>query len=96
MDKLTSLEITEGMLQLNDDCLLHLFRFISLADLGSIKDTCLRLSHLADRSFTLYGEKLLTIQKSSMIADMWNLKHFGKFIHSLNLQGYYAYYAYLR
>lgn len=83
----------KGLLMLNDDCLLHLFRYISLVDLGSIKDTCQRLSRLADQSFKLRKNKLLTIDSSSMFADMWNLKHFGKLIDSLEFDGLYKQYA---
>lgn len=90
----TSLETSEGgLMELNDDCLLHLFRYISLTDLSCIKDTCERFRQLADQSFKLYRPKRLTINDSSLIADIWNLKHFGKFITSLTLDGSYDYYA---
>lgn len=82
-----------GLVTLIDDCLLHLFRFISLADLGSVKDTCKRLCQVADQSFKLYGDKTLTISRSSMVADIWNLKHFGKFIKSLTLTDCYKQYC---
>ncbi|XP_037032634.1 uncharacterized protein LOC119071722 [Bradysia coprophila] len=81
------------LLSLNDDCLLHLLRFIPLVDLGSVKDTCRRLSELADRSFQLYGDKTLTIRRGSMVADLWTLKHFGKLINSLVLESLYQPYC---
>lgn len=82
-------EPVHGLLTLNDDCLLYIFRFISSVDLGSIKGTCKRLNQLADQSFRLHGNKSLTITVSSMFADIWILKHFGKFIHSLSLDSFY-------
>lgn len=90
-----SLEETEAetLLTLNDDCLLYLFRFISLVDLGSIKGTCKRLHQLADQSFELYRDKSLTIRRDSMMADIWNLKHFGKFLQSLSLNNLYEKYC---
>lgn len=87
------IETVEGLLKLNDDCLLHLFRFVSVADLGSIKSTCKRLRPLADQSFRLYRDKSLAIESCSMFADIWILKHFGKFIKSLNLDSFYERYA---
>lgn len=81
------------MLTLNDDCLIHVFRFVSLIDLGSIKATCKRLSQLADQSFKLRKDKSLTIDDSSLFADMWILKHFGKFLKSLHYRGTCSRYA---
>lgn len=81
------------LLTLNDDCLLHLFRFIPLVDLGSVKNTCRRLSELADHTFQLYGNKSLTIRRRSMVADLWTLKHFGKLINALSLEGLYKPYC---
>ncbi|KAG4076533.1 hypothetical protein HA402_011349 [Bradysia odoriphaga] len=81
------------LLSLNDDCLLHLLRLIPLVDLGSVKDTCRRLSELADRTFQLYGDKTLTIRRGSMVADLWTLKHFGKLINSLVLESLYQPYC---
>lgn len=78
---------------LNDDCLLHVFRYVSLVDLDSLKDTCQRLSQLADQSFKLRKVKSLTIDESTMFADVWNLKHFGKFIDSLTFEGLYTQFA---
>ncbi|XP_037034850.1 uncharacterized protein LOC119073458 isoform X2 [Bradysia coprophila] len=86
-------EAVEGLLTLNDDCLLHVFRFVSLVDLGSIKGTCKRFSSLADQSFRLYREKSLEIESSSMFASIWILKHFGNFIKSLSLESFYERYA---
>lgn len=84
---------TDGLMTLNDDCLLHVLRFISLVDLGSIKYTCKRLCQLADQSFKLYGDKSLKIRSSSMFANIWILKHFGKRIHSLSLDSIYKRYV---
>lgn len=81
------------LLILNDDCLLHIFRFVSLVDLGSIKDTCTRLRPLADKSFKIRKEKSLSINFGSIFADIWNLKHFGKFVQSLYLNNVYRQYA---
>lgn len=83
----------EGLLILNDDCLFHLFHYLSLVDLASLKDTCQRLSQLADESFKRRNDKSLTIDGTSMFADVWNLKHFGKFIDSLTLVGVYKPFA---
>lgn len=83
----------ETLLTLNDDCFLHLFRFVSLADLASIKDTCKRLRLLADQYFRLYGNKSLEIKSGSMFGGIWILKHFGKFIRSLEVSGFYERYA---
>lgn len=93
MSELPTGDVVQGLLTLNDDCLLHLFRFVSSVDLGSIRQTCKRLSLLADQSFKLYKDKSLTIHKSSMFADIWILKHFGKFIKSLTLYSFYERYA---
>lgn len=81
------------LLSLNNDCLLHVLRFVPLVDLGSVKDTCRHLSELADRYFQLYGDKSLTIRRGSMVADLWTLKHFGKLINSLTLEGLYQEYC---
>lgn len=78
---------------MNDDCLLRLFRYISLVDLGSIKDTCRRLSELADQTFKLRKYKSFKIDTTSMFADIWNLKHFGKLYNSLSFEGLYTRYA---
>ncbi|KAG4071410.1 hypothetical protein HA402_011564 [Bradysia odoriphaga] len=86
-------EAEEGLLTLNDDCLLHVFRFVSLVDLGSIKGTCKRLSSLADQSFRLYRDKSLKIDSSNMFAGIWILKHFGNFIKSLSVDSFYERYA---
>lgn len=78
---------------LNDDCLLHIFRLLSPVDLASIKATCKKLSPLADQAFRLYHDKSLVIKESTMFADIWILKHFGKYIKSLELNKIYERYA---
>lgn len=78
---------------LNDDCFLQIFEYISPVDLASIKDTCKRFSGLATRSFKIFGKKNLSINSSSMIADIWILKHFGTFINSLTLIDCEQYFA---
>lgn len=93
MSELPTETANDGLLTLNDDCLLHLFRFVSLVDLASVKSTCKRLYALTDDSFRLYKDKLLKITSHSMFADIWILKHFGKFIESLRLNSFYQRYA---
>lgn len=76
----------EGVLMLNDDCLVHIFRFMSLTDLGSIKATCKRFSQVADLSFKLRKDKSLTIDDENLFTAIWNFKHFGKYINELNVK----------
>ncbi len=61
--------------------------------MGSIKGTCKRLHHLADQSFKLYRDKSLAIGRDSIVADIWNLKHFGKLLESLSLDSIYQEYC---
>lgn len=85
--------IAEGLLILNDDCLIDIFRFLSVDDLGSIKDTCSRLSQIADQNYKIRKRKALEISSTRMLVDMRNLKHFGKFINLLFVRDVYLPYV---
>lgn len=81
------------MLSLNDDCLLHLFRFVSLPDLASVKDTCRRLNQLVEQSYRLRRDKSIAIRQQSFLADILTLKHFGKLADSLQVVDIYPKYC---